>query len=162
VQTAYQIVVDGLWDSTKVLSDRSIQIHYAGSELKSRQRCVWKVRTWDGDDKPSPWSEPALWEMAFLQRNDWKAKWIVSPIMGGADTRPPAARLTKTFRMEKAVASARLYITALGLHMFDVNGDHVSDDVFVPGRTDYRKRVPYHAYDVTSLLAPGLNSCGAI
>src|SRR5437763_13252821 len=56
-QTAYQVLVAGseeplredrgeLWDSGRVASDESAQIPYAGKELRSRQRCYWKVRTW--------------------------------------------------------------------------------------------------------------------
>src|SRR5208282_1527033 len=43
-QTAYQIVVDGLWDSGKVASDQSVNVPYAGKPLTSLQRCQWKVR----------------------------------------------------------------------------------------------------------------------
>src|SRR5437762_9206433 len=76
-QSAYQIVVDSeakqLWDSGKVDSDQSVHVPYAGSALNSRMRCTWKVRTWDLDGKASDWSAPAIWEMAFLDRSDWKA-----------------------------------------------------------------------------------------
>ena len=67
-QTAYRIVVssapgvDGdLWDSGKIASDQSIQITYAGKELRSGQECHWQVRIWDERDRPSEWSRPASW-----------------------------------------------------------------------------------------------------
>src|SRR3954447_15366220 len=79
-QTAYHVVVRSggsiRWDSGKVQSDQSVHVEYAGEALRARTRCTWKVRTWDADDQPSPWSEPAHFEMAFLDRSDWKAKWI--------------------------------------------------------------------------------------
>ena len=86
-QTAYQVLVASseqvlkadrwdLWDSGKVLSDRSIQLDYAGRELTSHQQCFWKVRIWDKDQKPSSWSDPVFWSMGLLQVDDWKAKWI--------------------------------------------------------------------------------------
>src|SRR3954470_13614453 len=84
-QTACQIIVASgdaqLWDSGKVDSDQSVHVPYSGVPLQSRVRCTWKVRTWDVDGKPSEWSEPAVFEMAFLDRSDWKAKWIGSPIV---------------------------------------------------------------------------------
>ena len=60
VQTAYRILVasdpellsDGrgdLWDSGKVISNRSIQIVYGAGRSTSQMRCYWKVRVWDGD-----------------------------------------------------------------------------------------------------------------
>jgi alpha-L-rhamnosidase len=88
-QTAYQILVASspkllsggqadLWDSGKVSSDESSQIIYSGLPLVSRERCFWKVRTWDRDDKVSDWSPDAQWTMGLLQPDDWQAKWIVS------------------------------------------------------------------------------------
>jgi len=86
-QSAYRILVAGdpkrlqrdagdLWDSGKVMSDRSIQIAYDGVPLKSQMRCYWKVRVWDKDGEPSGWSKPAYWTMGLLSPDDWKARWI--------------------------------------------------------------------------------------
>lgn len=87
VQTAYQILVSStedalgkdqgdLWDSGKVTSDQSVHIVYSGKSLQSRQRCFWKVRTWDKRGQASQWSKPAFWSMGLLDASDWKAKWI--------------------------------------------------------------------------------------
>jgi len=86
-QTAYQILVASsavnleadlgdLWDSGKVVSDRSIQVNYAGKPLPSNAQCFWKVRVWDRDGKVSDWSRPALWTIGLLDAQDWKGKWI--------------------------------------------------------------------------------------
>src|SRR5829696_4788339 len=103
--------------------------------------------------------------MAFLDRTDWRAKWIASPIVGGPYSIPPAPYLRNEFSLPTAgqsaaplrVSAARLYVTALGLYEFHLNGEKVGNDLFTPGRTEYTKRVPYHVYDVTSLLRPGAN-----
>ncbi|MBN2447331.1 MAG: family 78 glycoside hydrolase catalytic domain [Phycisphaerae bacterium] len=87
VQSAYQIIIaaseDDLrsgkslrWDSGKVQSDQSFHVPYAGPPLKSGQYCFWQVRTWDADDKASPYSEPAVWSMGLLNPDDWKGHWI--------------------------------------------------------------------------------------
>ncbi|MGE5327167.1 MAG: alpha-L-rhamnosidase N-terminal domain-containing protein, partial [Deltaproteobacteria bacterium] len=68
---------------------------------------------------------------------------------------PPPSYLRKQFRVEKPVARATLYGTALGLVDLHLNGKRVSDDYFTPGWTDYTKRVYYRAYDVTSSLRQG-------
>ena len=75
---------------------------------------------------------------------------------------PPPSYLRKQFRVEKPVARATLYGTALGLVDLHLNGRRVSDDYFTPGWTDYTKRVYYRAYDVTSSLRQGDNALGAI
>jgi alpha-L-rhamnosidase len=79
-QTAYQVVVDGLWDSGKVMSDQSVNVEYAGKRLESRQRCEWKVRVWDADGKSSAWSAPAFWIMGMLHPEDWTAQWISTEV----------------------------------------------------------------------------------
>jgi alpha-L-rhamnosidase len=77
----------------------------------------------------------------------------------------PAPYLRRAFRMEqpvRSVASARLYITALGLYEARLNGARIGDAVLAPGWTDYARRVRYQAYDVTGLLWEGENAIGAL
>jgi alpha-L-rhamnosidase len=89
-QAAYRILVSSsaeklaagsgdLWDSGRVTSHQQNLIEYAGKPLGDGAPCHWKVRVWDGDGKPSPWSEPARWTMGILQRSRWQAKWIFDP-----------------------------------------------------------------------------------
>jgi alpha-L-rhamnosidase len=186
-QTAYQILVAAneedletkenlLWDSGKVSSEESVNVPYEGAELRSRLRCAWKVRVWDRLDNPSPYSEPAAWEMGLLERSDWIGKWIslgegpqedFEPPTGDEydDVGPgldPSPYLRKEFRLEKPVRRARLYTTARGVYEPYVNGERVGKDVLAPGWTDYRKRVQYQTYDVTKLLVEGRNALGTV
>ncbi|MBI5724721.1 MAG: family 78 glycoside hydrolase catalytic domain [Planctomycetes bacterium] len=172
-QTAHQIVVSlhsgkmgveipPLWDSGKVAGDRSIHVPYAGPVLKSRQRYFWKIRTWDVNDQPSDWSQQAFWETGLLDPSEWQAHWIGSEMAGGQNTTSPCPYLRKGFHLDKPVARARLYITALGLYECFINGRAVGDGVFRPGWTDYDKRLQYQVYDVTGLLNEGQNTIGAI
>jgi alpha-L-rhamnosidase len=75
-QTAYEIIVDGVWDSGKVTSDQSSLVEYGGQALTSRARYSWKVKVWDQDGKASGWSKPAFWAMGLLKSEDWKGQWI--------------------------------------------------------------------------------------
>jgi alpha-L-rhamnosidase len=75
---------------------------------------------------------------------------------------PPAAYLRGEFRLDKPIARATLYATALGLVDMHLNGHRVSDDFFTPGWTDYSKRVYYRTYDVTKLVHRGDNALGAV
>ena len=87
VQSAYQILVAAsredllqgknlLWDTGKVESRQNVHVVYAGAPLASGSRCYWKVRAWDKQGQPSPWSAPALWQVARLDTSAWQAKWI--------------------------------------------------------------------------------------
>ncbi len=50
---------------------------------------------------------------------------------------------------------ARLYVTALGLYEAFLDAQRVGDAELAPGYTQYRQRVQYQAYDVTSLTRTG-------
>ena len=169
MQTAYQILVahseeklkageGDLWDSGKVISDRSIQVPYQGKALSSRQRCYWKVRVWSKDDEASAYSDPATWEMGLLSPSDWKAKWI--GFTPGWDGR--ALYFRYDFKIQKPLREARAYIAGLGYYEFHIDGVRVGDHVLDPGWTDYSKRVLYSTYDVGGLIKQGDNVLGVI
>lgn len=153
MQTAYQIVTDH-WDSGKVLSS-SMWAEYP-KELHSRERVNWKIRLWDENDEPGPWSE-GFFEMGLLDKTDWQAAWITGNYSPNKKERYPVDCFRKAFTLKKAVFSARLYITACGLYEAKLNGKRIGNFVFAPGYTDYRKRVQYQTYDVTELLIDGEN-----
>ncbi len=171
-QTAYRIFAASepgllsegkadLWDSGKVESDQSVNVVYVGQRLTSRQRVYWNVTVWDETGSAST-SDSAWFEIGLLNRRDWRAKWIGAGLRGGAYSMIPAPYLRKPFRLNGAVKSARLYVTALGLYECSINGQRVGEDVFTPGWTDYRQRVRYQVYDVASLLQQGENVIGAL
>ena len=74
---------------------------------------------------------------------------------------PPASLLRTGFRVEKPLASATLYASAMGLCDAYLNGQRVSEDFFTPGWSDYDKRIYYRSYDVTDRLTQGDNALGA-
>ena len=74
----------------------------------------------------------------------------------------PVALYRREFTADKKIEAARIYSTALGTYQLFLNGKRVGDDVLAPGWTDYRKRLPYQVYDVTSQIRTGNNAIGAI
>ena len=70
--------------------------------------------------------------------------------------------LRKPFELKPSIQRAMLYVTALGLYEVHINGRRVGDHVLAPDWTDYRKRVRYQTYDVTSLVKQGNNAMGAL
>jgi alpha-L-rhamnosidase len=182
-QTAWRIIVASspellaretgdIWDSGKVAGDDTTGIEYNGHALQSNEHCYWKVRLWDRDGNPSPWSHPAFWSMGLLQPGDWKSEWIgydapreqmtaAGKIPAGTnDVLYPPARLRSTFSVAKTVKHATLYATALGWFDARLNGTRVNNTFFDPGWTDYSRRVYYRAYDVTELVHSGANALG--
>ncbi|HEY3391513.1 MAG TPA: family 78 glycoside hydrolase catalytic domain, partial [Lacipirellulaceae bacterium] len=72
----------------------------------------------------------------------------------------PAMHLRRVFSTDKAVVSARLYVTAMGCYDARLNGQRVGDALLTPEISQYDKRVYYRAYDVTGLVKPGANALG--
>jgi alpha-L-rhamnosidase len=180
-QTAWQVQVAStaeqlsagavdLWDSGKTLSGQSAQIAYAGKPLASRQRCYWRVRVWDRADRPSAWSQPALWTMGLLRASDWHAQWIGSEegkFTGSAEENlkaplPTPRYLRKGFRLKAPIRRATVYVTALGLYELRLNGERVGDHLLAPEWTRYSHRVQVDSFDVTRMLHPGDNAIGAL
>ena len=168
MQTAYEIKVTDLtakgelvWNSGKVNSSQSVNIVYAGQELKSMQRLNWQVRVWDNETKASAWSESASWEMGILDTDMWNASWITSASEHELKDSRPSPYLRKDFSSDKKITSARVYVTALGLYELFLNGQKVSSDLFTPGWTSYKNRIQYQTYDVTSQVK-AKNTIGAI
>ncbi len=176
-QSAYRILVAStlknlstgkadLWDTKKVKSDQTYHIQYKGKSLRSRQVCYWKVMSWDKDGKPGQWSEPAKWEIGLLDKKEWRGKWIgknLNELGKGKEYHlPPAPYLRKKISIKKEIKKVRLYVTALGLYEFYINGEKIGKDYLTPGWTDYNKRVYYQTYDVTSNLHKGENVLGSI
>jgi alpha-L-rhamnosidase len=176
-QTAYRILVASspeklspgnadLWDSQKITSDKTYQIKYHGKPLHSGEICYWKLKSWDKDGNSSQWSQTARWEMGLLDKTEWKAKWIGLNLndlgKGKIYHLPPAPYLRKRININGKIKKARLYVSALGLYEFYINGQRIGKDYLTPGWTDYNKRVYYQTYDVTDNIQSGRNVLGSI
>jgi len=176
-QSAWQILVASseeqlakdagdLWDSGKTPATRSPMVAYAGKKTIPGQRCYWKVRCWDQDDKPSAWSEPAIWETAPLTPADWLgAKWIDDgkplPEKDEDFYQPdPAPLLRKEFTIGKPVVRARLHVAGLGYALTSINGARLEDQALDPPWTNFEKRILFRTHDVTAALTEGANCLG--
>ncbi|PRY35636.1 family 78 glycoside hydrolase catalytic domain [Umezawaea tangerina] len=129
----------------------------AGSVVASTD-ASWKA----SQTGPSGWEQPGFndssWPAAKVAAAYGAAPWN-SDVAVPQTT--PSPLLRKGFTVGKPVASARLSTTALGLQETRLNGAKVGDDVLAPGWTDYRKRLQYKEYDVTSRIVQGANALGA-
>ena len=177
-QSAYQIIVASspnlldepstvdIWNSGLVESSSNNQIEYEGKPLESRQTYYWKVQAWDENGNAGEWSETASFEMGLLSRSEWQADWIAHDLthLGkrGEYHLPPAPYLRNEITLKDKPVSARLYVTALGVYDFYINGNKVGDQVLAPGWTNYNKRVYYHTFDVNDMLSKGENALGSV
>jgi hypothetical protein len=160
-QTAYQIVVDGVWDSGKVASDQSVAVEYAGPELKSQTRYDWRVRIWDEKGVAGDWSPRGRFVTGVLGK-PWQGKWIAgeygATTAKGIGSTPPSLPVFKRdLILEKKVAEAVLSICGLGHHELFLNGKKVGDDLLAPGWSGYRKTCLYDTFDLTDQLRNGKN-----
>ncbi len=114
VQTAYQIQVatsaaklsnPDIWNSNRKTSNRQVDVLYQGAVgLTSQTRYFWRVRTWDGQDHISDWSEVAWFETGMLSPADWGgAEWIgAAPHVEAA----PLARLHRRLHLHRSTRAA--------------------------------------------------------
>jgi alpha-L-rhamnosidase len=149
-----------VWNTGKVKSDSSVLITYNGIALKSATRYYWQVKVWDNHNHASAWSKTAYFETGLLSPADWTATWVQPK----QDTlrKIPAIMLRKQFAVSKKIVSARVYATAHGLYELCINGKRVGDQLLTPGWTEYKKRLQYQAYDITTMLQQGDNVIGAM
>ena len=177
-QSAYRILVASdenklklnqgdLWDSGKVASDRSSHVVYGGKKLSSQMPCYWKVRLWDKNDEPSPWSKPARWSMGLLNAGDWKAQWIspypikepipeaklekwISHPSGGKDERTEIC-FRRELELDESVTRIVIQITVgMGHYTLYANGNKIES------ATQWWR---YHLYELemNEELNPGKN-----
>ena len=82
-QGRYQVQVGtsnggaNVWDSGMVASNRSSDVVYGGPALTANTTYYWRVRVWDGQGRPSPWSAGARFDTGLTA--GWTADFIGKP-----------------------------------------------------------------------------------
>ena len=176
IQTAYQLIVSdnkeslekesgNIWDSKKIKTNKSENILFEGSGLKSGKAYYWRVRVWDKKGKKSQWSDVSKLEMGLMEKSDWQGSWISDgktmaekPLDHYKED--PAPLFRKEISLNKKILEARLYITGLGYYEAEINGNRVGGNMLDPAWTNYDKRIFYSTYDVGGMLNDGQNCIG--
>ena len=151
-QYAYQIRVEGVWDSGKVLSAEQVMVPYGGPELQAKGQYRWQVRVWTSEKKASRWSRPQRFGVGILENTVMAGEYI-----GAVPGEGRAPLLRKRFSVERKAGSALLYVNSLGYHEAYLNGEPVSDAVLTPAVSELDRRSLIVTYDVTELLKKGEN-----
>ena len=156
-QTAWQIIASSgdatMWDSGKVESGESMHIEYNGKPFRSNQPLKWKVRVWDKENNPTPWSDESAFSTGLLDPGDWKGEWIAHPSAKQTDH----VWFRKSFTLDEVPAHAFVHIASVGYHELYVNGTRIGNEVLSPSLTNLQKRVLYVTRDIAPQLRPGKN-----
>ena len=182
-QTAYRIrctdALTGeiLWDSTKIYSNQTLEIEYAGKQMGSLVRVTWQVQVWDENGnicESSKNDSRPYFETGLLQESAWDgAQWIarygkLSPnatlcslMAESEENKSPRFRtvveLPNPQHPGEDFVQFRAYIVGLGYYQLYINGQRVGYALLDPAWTTYSKRVLYAAYDVSDLILSGRN-----
>ncbi len=166
LQAAYEIRVlddDGVVRHSEAMdSTDSVLVAWPGEPMSSRTRAAVQVRVTGADGSTSEWSEPSAVEIGLLHDSDWSAQFVGPDWDEDTSCPQPCPYLRREFAVDGAIASARLYATALGVYELELNGRRVGDHVFAPGWSAYQRRLRYETFDVTVLLREGTNTIGAV
>jgi alpha-L-rhamnosidase len=149
-------------------ADSSFRSEPATWEMGLLQPADWQAQ-WIGGGNVAPNADPLVqqWceQVVYLpvldsgyereRRLDAKALADRPDRIARVKAAQPAVWLRQRFVLDKPVARARLYSSALGYYEIYLDGKKVSDRVLDPGQTDYEKRVLYNTDDVTAELKPG-------
>ncbi|MEY4488518.1 MAG: hypothetical protein RIQ79_1026, partial [Verrucomicrobiota bacterium] len=159
LQSAYQLLVTSptpdapAWDSGKVTSRLQNHVPYAGPALAPDRPYAWKVRTWDKDGHPGPYSAPASFVVGLLRNDDWSgASWIRRDSTDKDDY--TCYRKKLALPAAKPIARATVYVSGTHHYALHVNGRLVGKGQAY----QYPQYQYYRAYDVTSLLKPGADN----
>jgi alpha-L-rhamnosidase len=159
-QTAYQIIVTNsqdttkvLWNSSKVISNRTLNIPYEGLQLVSDSDYSWSITWWDNKNVMSDVTS-STFSTAILDSISWYgAQWISSPLNGSLNT------YRAEFLITNPILRARLYISGLGYHKAWLNG-YQTDSHELGTFTTFQKRILYSVIDITLYTQQGCNALG--
>lgn len=160
-QTAYQVILKN--DKGKTVEDsgkeKSNQTFYQiRKNLPYKTAYKWSVKLWDEKGNSSKTAEGRF--ETGIETKEIKAKWINPELTPDSTKRQPASYLKKTFTVKDfnpKKDNARLYMTCHGIFYAYLNGKNVSKNMYMPGTSQYNKRLMLETLDVTSYLKQGRN-----
>ncbi len=144
-------------DTQKILSSSNKFIKVKAN-LSRAAKYYWRVKVYTQDGEED-WSPIAHFE---TKHKGFNAKWIASQRTRDLILPAPSTRFRKEFESVGKVLSARLYASAQGNYSAYINGEKCGSQYLSPGWTEYKSRIQYQVYDVTSLIADGVNCLAAV
>lgn len=136
-----------VWDTGVLETGKSTFHIYSGQQLQPKTRYDVFVSVWDNYGEQA--EIQGLFETGLLESKNFVADFITH---GFEDELEPCAVFARNFQIEKKVAKARAYVSALGIYSMVLNGKKVGDVIFAPGWTSYQERLQYQVYDIMEYL----------
>lgn len=163
-----------VWDSGLVESGASTGVRYAGAPFVTSADYVWTLQI--EEEAGTKTENSATFATGIVHRDEWQAAWLGrNPIYRQAALPPqdtditftvnklqPVRRFVRHFDLDEVPAIAKVHASAKGVYRLYVNGHKVGGDELAPGWTEYRDRITYQSWDITSFLRPGRNSVAAL
>ena len=139
-------------NGSTIRTDSQIGVPYAGEPLAPCTK--YKATLVAVDDA----GEEAQAELTFETGRmgmPWAGIWITDGSYAFTEkkTSPEPLTFRRVFSVRKAVASAKIVATALGIYELSLGGKKVGEDFFAPGFTSYKHDLQYQVYDITHLLS---------
>lgn len=134
VQTAYRLVVEGVFDSGKTESDNSVSV-CVNCDFLPETKYNYSVTVWDNYGNSS--SQSGFFETGI---GEWSAKWI--------EPQKDVSVYKFIKKFSAGSKNAKIYASAFGLYDIYINGKRAGDRLLTPGFTSYFNRVQYQTYDV--------------
>ena len=165
-QTAYQLIITQgisfysqthsssiIYDSGRVISNKSINILYNGLSLISDTRYIYSIQYWSSTGAISEIVTGQFRTALFNPKIELTGSWIGSRQINMNELR-------REFYISQDVLSATVFMSGMGYGILYVNGINVDPSRrFDPGWTTYTQRVLYVSYDITPFLKGQSTNC---
>jgi alpha-L-rhamnosidase len=136
-QTACQITVTDesnckVWDSGKINSDSSLNIKYAGLQLKPRTRYHWSLTVWDNDKEPH--TAASWFETGLMDPDPQLSAWSGACWIGGEDDRTLYSQYLPVFKLNVSLQLDEKSNTTRAGFIYGANDERLMN----------RDKNPYH------------------
>jgi len=179
-QEAYAIMVwdsqkNSVWNTGKILSEKTTGVHYNGFPLQSGENYIWQVISVNNKGEKI-FSEYQKFMTGLLDLSTLKAEWIEDGkdrkastettemwkvFAGLVKSRPDPETILdqptyyrREFTITSDVKKAVIYATAKGIYELAIDGAVISG-VLVPGYSEYKSYQEVQTFDVSELLTEG-------
>lgn len=120
-------------------------------QLSPRTRYYWQVQI--RTEKGEQGSSPITWFETGKMEELWQGHWIKAVFSD--ENSNGCSLFQKIFQVPEDLASARVYLTGMGMLEVVVNGQRVSEEYLAPYDTESGHWIQYVTYDLTELLKKG-------
>lgn len=136
------------WSTT---TKEQVAVPYKGKRLQPFTRYTARLTVTDNRGQQA--KAETVFETGRMD-TPWDADWITDGSYKFTEKKvsPRPMTFRKQIALEKKVAKARIYATAMGIYELTLNGEKVGADYFAPGFTSYKTHLQYQTYDVTDKL----------